>query len=51
MIINSKYLQKIPFCACSKTADIFFIGHRDGLVNIYWVNAKIIEELKPDELK
>ena len=51
MIINSKYLQKIPFCARSKTGDVFFIGHRDGLGNVYWVDAKIIEELKPKELK
>ncbi len=28
---------------------LFFIGHRDGLVNIYWVDAKIIEDLRPKD--
>lgn len=49
MIINSKYLQKIPFFARSKTGDIFFISHRDGLVNIYWVNAKFIVQMTLSE--
>ncbi len=30
---------------------LFFIGHRSDLGNVYWVDAKIIEELKPGELK
>ena len=27
------------------------IGPGNGRIDIYWVDAKIIEELKPDELK
>jgi len=30
---------------------LFFISRREGNNNIYWVDAKIIEELKPDEVK
>ena len=28
---------------------LFFIGHRDGLVNIYWVNAKFIVQMTLSE--
>ena len=30
---------------------IFFNSGRNGNWDIYWVDAKIIEELKPEELK
>jgi ankyrin repeat protein len=30
---------------------LFFAGHKNGVWDIYWVDAKIIEELKPEELK
>ncbi|MFC1564735.1 TolB family protein [candidate division KSB1 bacterium] len=30
---------------------LFFTSNRDGSGNIYWVDAKIIERLKPDDIK
>jgi len=30
---------------------IFFGSDRNGNLDIYWVDARIINELKPDELK
>ena len=30
---------------------LFFFSRRSGITDHYWVNAKIIEELKPDGLK
>jgi hypothetical protein len=30
---------------------LFFTGHKNGVWDIYWVDAKIIEDLKPKELK
>jgi len=30
---------------------LFYISIREGNMDVYWVDAKIIEELKPDELK
>jgi hypothetical protein len=30
---------------------LFFAGHKNGIWDIYWVDAKYIEELKPDNLE
>jgi hypothetical protein len=30
---------------------LFFISRRNGIGEFFWVDAKIIEELKPEELK
>jgi len=30
---------------------LFFAGHKNGVWDIYWMDAKIIEDLKPKELK
>jgi len=48
--VNSSYQEYIP----SVTIDgkyFFFTSNKSGNRDIYWVDAKIIEDLKPDELK
>jgi Tol biopolymer transport system component len=30
---------------------LFFCAHKDGSPNIYWVDARVLDELKPNELK
>lgn len=48
--INSSYSEYIPYV----TPDgkyFFFTTNKSGNRDIYWVDARIIEELKPNELK
>ena len=48
--INSPFSDYCPYV----TPDgkyLFFTSRRTGADDIYWVDAKVIEDLKPDELK
>jgi len=48
--VNSKRREIYPRVSPDRKY-IFFSSNRTGNWDIYWVDAKIIEELKPDELK
>lgn len=48
--INSSSYDWIPFVT-SDGKYFFFVSNRTGDYDIYWVDAKIIENLKPKELK
>lgn len=48
--VNSEYIDNRPYM----TPDgkyLFFVRVLNGNADMYWVDAKIIDELKPDELK
>ena len=48
--INTEYLEFCPMLSPDGKY-LFFTSHRRGNGDIYWVDAKVIEELKPDGLK
>ncbi|MFC1565191.1 hypothetical protein ACFL6G_09665 [candidate division KSB1 bacterium] len=48
--INSEAYEVIPYITPDRKY-FFFVSDRDGNGEVYWVDAKIIEELKPDYLK
>ena len=49
--VNSKAFETTPIVSPDGKY-LFFVSQRDrGLGDAYWVDARIIEELKPDELK
>lgn len=50
-VVNSNVLETTPVVSPDGKY-LFFISQKDRDVgNVYWVDARIIEELKPDELK
>ncbi len=49
--VNSKAFETTPVVS-PDGKHLFFVSQRNkGMGNAYWVDARIIEELKPDELK
>jgi len=48
--VNSPYCEICPSVSLDGK-HFFFTSRRRGKADIYWINAKIIDELKPDELK
>lgn len=48
--INSSYAEYIPYVSPDQKY-FFFTSNKSGNREIYWVDAKFIQELKPEELK
>lgn len=48
--INTEFSEHCPILTLDKKY-LFFTSTRTGNRDIYWVDAKIIEDLKPDEIK
>ena len=48
--INSKFTEYIPYVTPDNKY-FFFTSTSTGKGDIYWVDAKIIEDLKPNDLK
>ncbi|UCC43347.1 MAG: PD40 domain-containing protein [Candidatus Zixiibacteriota bacterium] len=50
--------DKLPLCNRARFPGLspdgkylFFCAHKDGRPDVYWVDARVLDELKPDELK
>jgi hypothetical protein len=48
--INS-YANEMGASVSPDNQYLLFAGHKNGFWDLYWVDAKIIEDLKPKELK